>query len=181
LPRGIPGTQHKRETVAFAYCCRLKLSCLCPLPSCSNRTLKHGLFVAFRLLMQAGLCPNFRSLVSADICRFDNATKNTQFPLRRRNLRYGPAALLYRGSSQNFPPSRTKQLPKLPNSSSQQGLWPVSASQRRGVVMRERRHQKNRACCGGGAICTNTQLPLSLLQSKPLITARIRQQSEWPN
>ena len=67
------------------------------------------------------------------------------------------------------------------NSSSQQGLWPVSASQRRGVAMRERRHQKNRACCCCGATCTNTQLPLSLLQSKPLITARIRQQSEWPN
>jgi hypothetical protein len=153
-----------------------QLFCLCPLPSCSNRSLKHGLFVAFCLLMQAGPCPNFRSLVSADICRFDNATKNTQFPLRRRDLRYGSAALLYRGSSKNFPPSRTKQL-----FVSTRPLACVRQPTPRCCDAREAPPKKYRACCCCGATCTDTQLPLSLLQSKPLITARIRQQSEWPN
>ena len=104
------GNSTQARNCRFRLLFSAQLFCLCPLPSCSNRTLKHGLFVAFRLLMQAGPCPNFRSLVSADICRFDNATENTQFPLRCRDLE---VLLLYRGSSRNFPPSRSNPTTQL--------------------------------------------------------------------
>ena len=57
-----------------------QLFCLCPLPSCSNRNLKHGPFVAFQILMQAGPFSNFRSLVSADIRRFHALQKTHNTP-----------------------------------------------------------------------------------------------------
>ena len=129
-----------------------QLFCLCPLPSWSNRNLKHEPFVAFQLLMQAGPFFNFRSLVFADIRRFDALQKTHNTPSDVEIWGMGPPHYCTGAVRETF--HRRE-----PN---QHGLWPVSASQRRGVAMHERRHQKKRARCGGGATCRHAAPPFSL-------------------
>jgi len=85
LPRGIPGTQPQAGDCRFRLLFSAQLSCLCPLPSCSNRTPQHEFSVHVQLLIQTGPFPNFGLGRFSVRPPFFNATENTQFPFRRRS------------------------------------------------------------------------------------------------
>ena len=79
-PRGIPGTQPQAGDCRFRLLFSAQLSCLCPLPSCSNRTPQHKFSAHVQLLIQTSPYPNFGVGRFSFLPAFSNATENTQVP-----------------------------------------------------------------------------------------------------
>ena len=106
-PRGIPGTQPQAGDCRFRLLFSAQLSCLCPLPSCSNRTLEHGFSAALQLLIQTGPFPIFFEGRFCGRPPIRHATENTEYPLRRRDLRQVHRTT---GAVHRFPPRPTTDL-----------------------------------------------------------------------
>ena len=108
-PRGIPGTQPQAGDCRFRLLFSAQLSCLCPLPSCSNRTPQHEFSVHVQLLIQTGPFPNFGLGRFSVRPPFFNATENTQFPFRRRSTCQAGNTGAVRGTFQHRPTDNNEQ------------------------------------------------------------------------
>ena len=109
MPRGIPGTRPQAGDCRFRLLFSAELSCLCPLPSCSNRTPQHEFSVHVQLLIQTGPYPNFGLGRFSVRPPFFNATENTQFPFRRRSTCKAGNTGAVRGTFQHRPTDNKEQ------------------------------------------------------------------------